>query len=31
VLAEHTSERRAEQLIDTLRLARAPLAAAVGA
>ncbi len=31
VLAEHTSERRAEQLIDALHLARAPLAAAVGA
>jgi spore maturation protein CgeB len=31
VLAEHTSDRRAEQLIEALRLARAPLAAAVGA
>jgi spore maturation protein CgeB len=31
VLAEHTSERRVEQLIDALRLARAPLDAAVGA
>ncbi len=31
VLAEHTSQRRAEQLIDALGSARAPLAAAVGA
>jgi spore maturation protein CgeB len=30
-LAEHTSERRADQLIDTLEMARTPLAAAVGA
>jgi spore maturation protein CgeB len=31
VLAEHTSERRADELIDALQMARAPLAAAVGA